>query len=146
MFDDQNQISIKLDTIAIDVIYELINNKTCKLIWSYILEYENNNNPFPNRRERVGVISQMRSKTIFAEETIINTAEDIQNLSKAKSKDSLHLSCAIHSECKFFITCDNGLLRTINHNKVALAHILGEIQIISPLDFIRKGMNIDVIG
>ena len=146
MFDDQDQITIKLDTIAIDVIYELIGNGTCKLMWSYILEYENRNNPFPNRRERIGIISQMRSDTILGSEDIINTAESIQALSKAKSKDALHLACAVHSGCKYFITCDNGLLRTINHNNTALINILGEMQLLNPLDFIRKEMNIDVIG
>ena len=146
MFDDQNQITIKLDTIAIDAIYELIGNGTFKLIWSYVLEYENQNNPFPNRKERVSIISQMRSDTILGNEDIINTAETIQNLSKAKSKDALHLSCALHSGCKYFITCDNVLLRTINYNKTALTNILGEMELLNPLDFIRKEMNIDVIG
>lgn len=146
MFDDQNQISIKLDTIATDVIYELICNGTCKLIWSYILEFENQNNPFRDRMEKVRIISQMQNETILVSQDIISTAEIIQKLSKTKSKDALHLSCAIHSGCKFFITCDNGLLRTINHNKTALEHILDGMQLISPLDFIRKEMSIDVIG
>lgn len=146
MFDDQDQITIKLDTIAIDIIFELIGNSTCKLMWSYILEYENRNNPFPNRRERVDIISQMRSDTILGSEDIINTAQSIQDLTKAKSRDSLHLACALNSGCKYFITCDNGLLRTINHNKNVLINILEEMQLLNPLDFIRKEMNIDVIG
>jgi len=146
MFDNQDQITIKLDTIAIDILYELIGNGTFKLIWSYILEYENRNNPFPNRKERVSIISQMRADTILGNEEVIKAAESIQNLSKAKSKDSLHLACAIHSGCKYFITCDNVLIRTINYNKAALVNILGEIQLISPVDFIRKEMNVDVIG
>jgi len=146
MFDDQSQINIKLDTIAIDVIYELIGKGTLKLLWSYVLEYENSNNPFPNRRERVKIISKMRNDTILGSEQIIKTAEYIQELSKAKEKDSLHLACAIHSSCKYFITCDNALIRTINFNRATLANLLGEIELISPLDFFRKEMNIDAIG
>lgn len=30
--------------------------------------------------------------------------------SKAKAKDSLHLACAIHSDCDCFITCDDRLI------------------------------------
>jgi len=146
MFDDQDQITVKLDTLAIDVIYELIGKGIFELMWSYILEYENRNNPFPNRRNSVSIISQMRSGTILANDKIIETAESIQALSKAKSKDALHLACAIHAGCKYFITCDNGLLRTINYNKAALTDILEEIQLTNPLDFIRKEMNIDVNG
>ena len=87
---------------------------------TYVLEYKNQNNPFPNRKERVSIISQMQSDTILGNEDIINTAETIQNLSKAKSKDALHLSCALHSGCKYFITCDNMLICIQNSNHYIL--------------------------
>jgi predicted nucleic acid-binding protein len=146
MFDDQTQITVKLDTIAIDVIYELIGNGTCKLVWSYILEYENRNNPYPNRKERINIISQMKSDTVLGNEEIIKTAESIQKITNAKNKDALHLACAVYSGCNYFITCDNRLIRAINGNKNELKDIIREIQVLNPMDFIRREMNIDVIG
>ena len=146
MFDDQNQMIIKLETIAIDIIYELIGKGTFDLVWSYILEYENSKNPFQNRRQRVGIISQIRRETVVPNEDVIAIAEDVQRLSKAKDKDSLHLACSIYSCSKYLITCDNAFIRTINYNRDALSVILKDIEIINPLDFIRKVMNIDVIG
>jgi len=42
--------------------------------------------------------------------------------------DALHIACAIESQCKYFITTDTGLI-----NK-----IIDTVQIINPIDFIRK--------
>jgi predicted nucleic acid-binding protein len=45
-----------------------------------------------------------------------------------KSRDALHISCAIKSGCDFFITTDKGLL-----NKT-----IANITIINPIDFVRE--------
>ena len=44
------------------------------------------------------------------------------------ANDALHIACAIESQCKYFITTDKGLT----------SKKLGEIQIINPIDFVRK--------
>ena len=45
-FDDQSQIRILLESEAKLNIQENIRSGTYKLIWSYILDYENSKNPF----------------------------------------------------------------------------------------------------
>jgi predicted nucleic acid-binding protein len=47
---------------------------------------------------------------------------------KRKWKDALHIACAIEAECECFITTDGKIL-----NKG-----ISEIEMINPLDFIRK--------
>jgi hypothetical protein len=49
-FDNQNQLKIKLETWAKLFIQQGILNNKYELVWSYILEYENNQNKFNNRR------------------------------------------------------------------------------------------------
>ena len=44
-FDDQSYLSIFLETYAKLAIQDLINEKKINLIWSFILDYENNANP-----------------------------------------------------------------------------------------------------
>lgn len=49
-FDDQKQIRIRLETEAKLNIQERILQKTIELAWSYILDFENEANPFEQRR------------------------------------------------------------------------------------------------
>ena len=44
-----------------------------------------------------------------------------------KPKDALHISCAVNSECKYFVTTDKKLINTP----------VNEIKIISPIQFIN---------
>jgi hypothetical protein len=52
-FDDQIQIRIRLESEAKLKIQEEIQKGHVKLIWSYILDYENNRNPFQERKDRI---------------------------------------------------------------------------------------------
>jgi hypothetical protein len=52
-FDDQNQLKIKLETEAKLFIQKNILNGNHELIWSYILEYENAQNKFDDKRNAI---------------------------------------------------------------------------------------------
>jgi hypothetical protein len=45
-FDNQDSFTIRFETDAKLKIQELIKNKTLELIWSFILDFENNDNPY----------------------------------------------------------------------------------------------------
>jgi len=62
-----------------------------------------------------------------ANDEIIQLAEDIERIG-VKSKDALHLACAIFSNCKYFITTDAKML-----NKS-----IEGITVINPIDFIKN--------
>lgn len=49
-FDDQANIRIRLEAEAKLYIQEKIINKEIELAWSYIIDYENQFNPFEERR------------------------------------------------------------------------------------------------
>jgi hypothetical protein len=52
-FDDQTQLKIKIETQAKLYIQSKILNGDLELVWSYILEFENSENPFLERKETI---------------------------------------------------------------------------------------------
>jgi len=56
VFDDQTQLRIKFETMAVDIIFELIEKEKYKLCWSFILEDENNINPYIYRKNYIKTI------------------------------------------------------------------------------------------
>jgi len=53
-YDDQNQIKIELETLAKLNIQKKIIEEKHDLIWSYIINYENSETPFNERKENIG--------------------------------------------------------------------------------------------
>ena len=54
-FDDQRQLRIKLESEAKLFLQEKVLNKEYALVWSYILDFENEANPFDERKEYQGL-------------------------------------------------------------------------------------------
>lgn len=52
-FDDQSQVRIRLETIAIFSIFQKVKNKEFKLLWSFMLEYENSLNPYADVKQEI---------------------------------------------------------------------------------------------
>jgi hypothetical protein len=52
-FDDQRHLRIRLETEAKLTIQEAVWSGAIQLAWSYILDFENMNNPFEERRKAV---------------------------------------------------------------------------------------------
>jgi hypothetical protein len=50
-FDDQSQLRIRLETAAIEGIFELVETQAFELAWSFMLDYENSLNPHEDRKE-----------------------------------------------------------------------------------------------
>lgn len=145
IFDDQSQIRIRFESMAIDILFELIEKGNYKLVWSFILEYENNMNPFIERRLYIKSISTLCNETIEPNNEIKIIAKNIVENSNAKDKDALHLASAIYNKCDYFITCDDRFIKTIEKNNDRLEGIIGDIRLYNPVDFLRKEMDINVI-
>lgn len=145
IFDNQSNIRIRFETMAIDIIFKIIDQKQYNLCWSFMLEYENDRNPFRNRRTYIKLLSDSCSIIIFPDEKILDIAEKVVARSSSKLKDAVHLACAIYTKCDYFITCDDQLIRTIDKNKEPLKDILDDLVLFNPVDFVRKELNINVI-
>jgi predicted nucleic acid-binding protein len=143
VFDDQNQFRIKLETTAILSLFELIEKGKYALCWSFMLEFENANNPFSARRLHIQKVSAICSSSIEPSSEILDLAKQIMEHSNSREKDAIHLACALYSNCDYFITCDDLLIKTINRNISTLKPIMKSTKLINPVDFLRKEMNLD---
>lgn len=128
-FDDQSQLRIKLESEAKLKIQTDIQAGNLDLVWSYILEAENEANPFEERKR---AIREWKNYTIMDinEETALLDKAKMLNQIGLRSKDALHISCAISAGCQYFLTTDDKIL-----NKNAL---IEELTIIDPIGFIRE--------
>ena len=145
IFDDQSQMRIRFESLAIDILFELIENGEHILVWSFILDYENSRNPYVDRKMHIQSISTLCKETIKPHDEIKRIAVRIIRDSNANEKDALHLASAIYSKCDYFVTCDDKFIKTINNNQEDLKGIIGSIKIFNPIDLLRKELDINVI-
>ena len=128
-FDDQLQLRILLESEAKLRIQENIRSGTFKLVWSYILDYENSKNPFRERREQIIKWRAYSNEDIEESAQILNIATMIMQHG-IKKLDSLHLACAIKANADYFLTTDDGVI-----NK---ATYIQNIKILDPIGFIKE--------
>ncbi len=128
-FDDQSQLRILLESEAKLRIQENIRSSTFELVWSYILDYENSQNPFKERREQIIKWRTYSNEDIEESEEILNIGSMIMK-NGVKKLDSLHLACAIKANTDYFLTTDDGIIKKAKHIK--------NIQIVDPIGFIKE--------
>ncbi|HOW82000.1 MAG TPA: PIN domain protein [Spirochaetota bacterium] len=126
-YDDQSHLSVNLETEAKLAIQELINDNKLNLVWSFILDFENNANPDEIIRDEIFLWRIKASSIIFNNGNIINTGKKLKDLGFS-NKDSLHIASAIEGKADYFITVDKKILSRRHHVK--------ELLILSPIDFI----------
>ncbi|MDQ7053846.1 MAG: PIN domain-containing protein [candidate division KSB1 bacterium] len=119
-FDDQNQLVVKFEAEAKIHIQEKIQNGELELVWSYILEYENANNPFIYRKIAISKWRKI-AKILITETPEILKRAKIYIKMGLKSKDALHVSCAVEAKAKYFITTDQDILRKLKNHKTIIA-------------------------
>ena len=128
-FDDQNQALILLETEAKLIIQNKIKQGLYSLVWSFILNSENDENPSDDKREAIKKWESIASEYCSASEDILLTAKNFMSVG-LKHKDSLHLACAVKHKCDYLITTDK---KFINKNEQ-----INEIEIVNPMTFILE--------
>ena len=126
-FDDQSQLKIHLEAQAKLFIQDKIRCGVYKLIWSYILEYENSKNPFEEKKKAIAPWKNIASEFIKENETILNYAENLAERG-VKTFDALHIAAAVYAKCDYYVTTDRKLLNTP----------VSEIKIVNPIGFISE--------
>ncbi len=128
-FDDQSQIRIRLEAEAKLRIQDDIVEEKFELVWSYILEAENVANPFEERMNTIFDWKKKATAVIKENKKILEKANRLKEFG-LRSKDALHISCAISAKCKYFLTTDDKILNKNN--------VIKEIAIIDPIGFIKE--------
>ena len=126
-YDDQAHPLVKLETEAKLLIQAEIANGNLDLVWSFMLHYENNDNPYAERKEQIALWETKATAVITFTQEMQLQANALMPFG-IKSKDAVHLACAITAHANYFITTDKKLL-----NKS-----IGAINIINPMDFVRR--------
>lgn len=127
-YDGQSNKMVYLETEAKLFIQDLIKKKDIDIVWSYILEFENDNNP---DKDIKGIILEWKdySVNIVTESEKILKNAHIYNKLGLGIKDSLHLACSVEAEADFFITTDKLIIKKRD--------LIKEIKILNPVDFIE---------
>ena len=126
-FDDQSSMRVKLETEAKLFVQEKILIGKLQLIWSHILEYENMQNPFIERRNAIIEWKKIAAENIGGAKNVVARASEF-TLHGVKSKDALHIACAIEGKAEYFLTTDDNLLNKLAKTK--------ELIVINPVNFI----------
>lgn len=128
-FDDQSQIRIRLETIAIFSILQKIRKGDIMLLWSFMLDYENSLNPYEDVRLEIEMVSSLAKKFIYPNDFIFTTAKEFESKG-VKPRDALHLACAVKKRAEYFITCDDKLIKK--------ASVIGlSLKITDPISFVK---------
>ena len=94
-----------------------------------MLRFENSKNPYEMRQVRISDFMD-KYETAFVGTSSKAVAESLADsimLTGIKHADAIHISCAIISECDYFITTDKRLLK----------YQTEKIKIVTPIDFIQ---------
>ena len=134
-FDDQSQMRIRLETVAITMIFTLIESGYFSARWSFVLEYENSRKPFPERRAYVRYLAQSCDSIVEPDEPIRELAKQLSERHKIRGQDALHLACAELSGCHYLITCDDRLIR--QGERLREKGVLA-LRVINPIDLLRE--------
>ena len=126
-FDDQSNIKNQLETSAKLHIQDEIKQGKYDLVWSYMSDFENGNNPNIENRNSIQLWENIAKYKCKSSENIFIQGKKIEQKG-FRPNDALHIACAVESQCEYFITTDTGLT---NKN-------IQEIQILNPIDFVRK--------
>ena len=129
-YDDQTQIRISLETQAKLYVQGLVRERKVELVTSYVLWYENSQNPYETKRTAIEEFIQKNSTEyidIDKADLIKGNAEEIMDTG-IKMKDAYHVSCAIYASCDYFLTTDDRLLK----------YCTDKIQMLNPIDFLQR--------
>ena len=128
-FDGQSQTRVRLETEAKLRIQERVVAGEIELAWSYILDFENAANPFEERHTSIALWRQRSAPDIDESPSLLENARTLVGLG-LRSKDALHVACAVEAGCDYFITTDDILLKKLAK--------YDQIMAVDPTAFVRS--------
>jgi len=129
-FDDQGGILIRIETEAKLFVQYEIHAGRIELAWSSMNDYENNDNPSPEKAERIAVWRDMAKDVVTMNDAIFESALEFERIG-LKPKDAIHIASAIAAHCDVFLTTDKRIL-----NKP-----ITKIRVLSPVSFLEVYQN-----
>lgn len=108
-FDDQTQNKIALETQAVKLIFQMIEEKSIILVSSEALELENKKNPYLLQKL---TMSRYLKKATLYQPLNLDIKERANELTQQgiKQFDAYHVACAEMIQTDYFLTCDKRLI------------------------------------
>jgi predicted nucleic acid-binding protein len=131
-FDDQSQLRIRLESEAKLKIQEEVRIGNIEMVWSYILDFENAANPYPERLEQFKAFKYYAMSDIEETSEILSLGESLMR-KRIHQIDALHVACAIVANCDYFLTTDDRILNQ--------SGFVDTIKILNPVVFIIEGLS-----
>jgi len=113
-YDDQGQIRIRIESEAKLFIQAKVLSGDIELAWSYILDFENSANPFPERRWSIAQWKAVAAVDVIESTAILDYAQKCETRG-LKGKDALHIACALETGCKCFLTTDDQIIKIMGN-------------------------------
>ncbi len=127
-FDDQENMRVALETQAKLYIQDKIKEGQIQLVWSYILEFENGNNPHSETRALIADWKRLAIVDLDESSEILENAGECALLG-LDQYDALHVACAMNAGCDYIITTDRDILKKMSLYK--------GMKIVNPIEFIN---------
>ena len=133
-FDDQSVIRIHIESLAKLYFQEMIRKGKIELVTSYVLNAENQSNPFRSKRQAIKKFMETYSHIYVSASNLEIVDEMACNIMKTgiKYMDACHVACAILGKADYFLTTDKRLLK----------YQTAAVQMMNPAELIGK-MEID---
>jgi predicted nucleic acid-binding protein len=128
-FDEQDQDVIRLETQAKLAIQRKIKEGKYALVWSFMSDAENDENPTEDKRKAIEPWRKIAKEYCSASDTILAKSREFMKLGM-RHKDAIHLACAVHCNCDYILTTDKKFL---NKNGQ-----VSEIEIVNPITFLLE--------
>ncbi|NCO43529.1 MAG: PIN domain-containing protein [Armatimonadetes bacterium CG_4_10_14_3_um_filter_66_18] len=128
-YDDQSQARVWLETLALGLILQMVEEKSVVLVVSSALRYENRRNPFPQRQAWVNRCCALAASTQLATEPVRDRAQYLA-AAGVDPLDALHVACAEVAGCACLVTCDDRLVARMG------AVPDTNLKVLNPLDFL----------
>ncbi len=127
-YDDQSQFTVYLEAEAKLHIQKLIKDKKLNLVYSFVSEYENSNNPHNTRK--AFIFDFFKNASVFVDSSYLEEATALAAeimTTGVKKMDAYHVAAAIIGKADYFLTTDKRLLK----------YKTEKIKMTNPIDFVR---------
>ena len=131
-FDDQQQDRVHLEAEAVLLILKRCEAREWQWISSAVVDYEVDNIPNQERRNRIKEILRGAREVQPLSDTAVERGEELKGLG-LKTYDALHVACAEHASVEVLLTTDDRLARAAARNARKL-----KVPVKNPLTWLQE--------
>lgn len=132
LLDDQSQLRVRLEAEASLALFEATQNGSLRLIGSDILLVEVAQTEL-TKRVKIEALLRLCESFIPQTDEALKLAKAIRGRCRIAPRDALHLAAAQVGQARFFLSCDDALIR-----KTACVSKFVTIKVLNPVEFVQQ--------